>query len=137
MWQPFLLHKFALRSYINLALGATGTRHPLDKGAERNPVNRPHALAAVRRPVPSNYPPEFKHASPLTAALDRARQALLERQAPDGHWVGELQGDTILESEYVLLMGFLGRETDEVCRKAARYILGQQMAGGGWSNYPD
>jgi squalene-hopene/tetraprenyl-beta-curcumene cyclase len=33
----------------------------------------------------------------------------LARQAPDGHWVGELQGDTILESEYVLLMGFLGR----------------------------
>jgi squalene-hopene/tetraprenyl-beta-curcumene cyclase len=58
-------------------------------------------------------------------------------QQSDGHWVGELQGDTILESEYVLLMAFLGREDGEVCRKAARYILQQQMAEGGWSNYPD
>jgi squalene-hopene/tetraprenyl-beta-curcumene cyclase len=61
---------------------------------------------------------------------------LLELQKADGHWVGELQGDTILESEYILLMAFLGRENDEVCRKAARYILTQQRADGSWSNYP-
>jgi squalene-hopene/tetraprenyl-beta-curcumene cyclase len=57
-------------------------------------------------------------------------------QQADGHWVGELQGDTILESEYVLLMAFLGREGEDVCRKAANYILRQQMAEGGWNNYP-
>jgi squalene-hopene/tetraprenyl-beta-curcumene cyclase len=50
--------------------------------------------------------------------------------------VGELQGDTILESEWVLLMAFLGREGDERVRKAARYVLAQQQPGGGWSNYP-
>jgi squalene-hopene/tetraprenyl-beta-curcumene cyclase len=61
---------------------------------------------------------------------------LLKRQASDGHWVGELQGDTILESEYILLMAFLGREGDEKVAKAARYVLAQQMAGGGWNNYP-
>jgi squalene-hopene/tetraprenyl-beta-curcumene cyclase len=58
-------------------------------------------------------------------------------QQADGHWVGELQGDTILESEYVLLMAFLGREDEEVCRKAANYIRRQQMREGGWSNYPE
>jgi squalene-hopene/tetraprenyl-beta-curcumene cyclase len=57
-------------------------------------------------------------------------------QQADGHWVGELQGDTILESEYILLMAYLGREDDEACRKAARYILHQQMSEGGWNNYP-
>jgi squalene-hopene/tetraprenyl-beta-curcumene cyclase len=61
----------------------------------------------------------------------------LEQQNSDGHWVGELQGDTILESEYVILMAFLGREGDERVHKAARYILTQQMAEGGWNNYPD
>jgi squalene-hopene/tetraprenyl-beta-curcumene cyclase len=69
--------------------------------------------------------------------VDRASQHLLDRQAPDGHWVGELQGDTILESEYVLLMAFLGREQEERVAKASRYILEQQMTDGGWSNYPD
>jgi squalene-hopene/tetraprenyl-beta-curcumene cyclase len=62
---------------------------------------------------------------------------LLNQQAPDGHWVGELQGDTILESEYVLLMAFLGRERSERVAKAARYILLQQLPDGGWNNYPD
>jgi squalene-hopene/tetraprenyl-beta-curcumene cyclase len=62
---------------------------------------------------------------------------LLALQHADGHWVGELQGDTILESEYILLMAFLGREQEDKARKAARYILAQQRADGGWSNYPD
>jgi squalene-hopene/tetraprenyl-beta-curcumene cyclase len=69
--------------------------------------------------------------------VERAAACLLARQAPDGHWVGELQGDTILESEWVFLMAFLGREGDERVRKAARYVLRQQQPDGGWSNYPD
>src|SRR5262249_25759268 len=51
------------------------------------------------------------------------------------HWVGELQGDTILESEFLFLMAFLGREREEKCLKAARYILTQQQPHGAWSNY--
>jgi squalene-hopene/tetraprenyl-beta-curcumene cyclase len=74
--------------------------------------------------------------TPLAHAVERARRCLLGRQRPDGHWVGELQGDTILESEYVLLMASLGREHEDKPRKAARYILGQQQPDGGWSNYP-
>jgi squalene-hopene/tetraprenyl-beta-curcumene cyclase len=73
----------------------------------------------------------------LREAVGRARQGLLERQRPDGHWVGELQGDTILESEYVLLLAFLGREGEECARKAGNYILSQQRPEGGWSNYPE
>jgi squalene-hopene/tetraprenyl-beta-curcumene cyclase len=71
------------------------------------------------------------------AAADRALRLLLSRQAADGHWVGELQGDTILESEYILLMGFLGRESDPRVGKAAEYIRRQQLPNGGWNNYPD
>jgi squalene-hopene/tetraprenyl-beta-curcumene cyclase len=77
------------------------------------------------------------YSSPLRAAIDRARFCLLARQEPDGHWCGELQGDTILESEYILLMGFLGREREERVAKAARYLLAQQLPEGGWNNYPE
>jgi squalene-hopene/tetraprenyl-beta-curcumene cyclase len=99
-------------------------------------------------PVPHVSSPEglrtssgvFRHDSPHVSscerAVERARKALLQRQHEDGHWVGELQGDTILESEYVLLMAFLGREGELRVCKAARYILAQQNASGGWSNYP-
>ena len=73
----------------------------------------------------------------LDTVLNRARQCLLGLQNPDGHWCGELQGDTILESEYILLMAFLGREKEAKVQKAANYILTQQRKnGGGWANHP-
>jgi squalene-hopene/tetraprenyl-beta-curcumene cyclase len=96
----------------------------------------------LRKEEPRAHRPTA-HAEPhgsATQALDRAiadaRQCLLSLQKPDGHWCGELQGDTILESEYVMLMAFLGREHEEKIQKAARYILTQGRPGGGWSNHP-
>src|SRR5712692_1954882 len=67
------------------------------------------------------------HLSSVRAAVDRSVALLLSRQAFDGHWIGELQGDTILESEYVLLLAFLDRERDPKVAKIARYLLTQQM----------
>ncbi len=82
------------------------------------------------------YRQDQAHSSSLEGAVERARRCLLGKQRADGHWVGELQGDTILESEYVMLMGFLGREGEEKVRKAARYIISQQRPEGAWSTYP-
>ena len=73
----------------------------------------------------------------LQAALERACEQLLHLQKRDGHWVGELQGDTILESEYILLMAFLGREDEPRVRMAAEYVRQQQLPDGGWNNYPE
>ena len=75
--------------------------------------------------------------APLATAIQRARQCLLSQQRDDGHWVGELEGDTILESETILLMAYLGREREARCVRMANYLLEQQQPGGGWSNYPD
>lgn len=72
----------------------------------------------------------------LIAAIQRTRDWLLARQHPDGYWCGELQGDTILESEYILLLAWLGREDSPIARQAARYILQQQESHGGWAQYP-
>src|SRR5436305_7024496 len=72
----------------------------------------------------------------LDQALDATRARLIDDQHPDGYWVGELEGDTILESEYVLLMAFLGRGADEVCVKACKYLHDQRRPDGGWAIYP-
>jgi squalene-hopene/tetraprenyl-beta-curcumene cyclase len=101
-------------------------------------VNGSHTrLAQGKRFSVNGTKPSVSTSRTLQAAIERTRHCLLHRQKPDGHWVGELQGDTILESEYIILMAFLGREGDEKVAKAARYILTQQMADGGWNNYPD
>lgn len=69
-------------------------------------------------------------------ALDRGTEYLLAQQSPDGYWCAELEGDSILESEYILLLAWLGDEQSEVARKAARYLLKKQRPEGGWSLYP-
>jgi squalene-hopene/tetraprenyl-beta-curcumene cyclase len=69
-------------------------------------------------------------------ALDRARNCLLSKQAPDGHWCGELQGDSILESEYILLMWILGKESDPALPLIANYLRNIQQPDGGWNLYP-
>jgi squalene-hopene/tetraprenyl-beta-curcumene cyclase len=67
----------------------------------------------------------------------RATQAFLTSiQKDDGHWCGELEGDTILASEYVLTMVFLDRTEDRRLRKAANYIRQKQLPEGGWAIYP-
>ena len=69
-------------------------------------------------------------------ALGSAREHLLNLQRQDGHWCGELQGDTILESEFVLLLAFLDRPGDPRIAKCGNYLLAHQQADGGWNNYP-
>ncbi|MBL9080754.1 MAG: terpene cyclase/mutase family protein [Planctomycetales bacterium] len=81
-------------------------------------------------------PEHQRLAAPLRRAIGRTRQWLLGEQASDGSWCAELEGDTILESEYILLLAFLGRHDSEIALKCARYILEKQNADGGWSQYP-
>src|SRR5579872_7100136 len=70
-------------------------------------------------------------------ATERARQWLLDQQAADGYWLGELEGDSILESEYILLLTFLGLEKNKKKIQAlARYLIQKQENHGGWSIYP-
>jgi squalene-hopene/tetraprenyl-beta-curcumene cyclase len=69
-------------------------------------------------------------------SLERAKSFLFAAQHPDGHWVGELEGDTILESEYVLLRHFMGSLDDDRLRRLANYLRAQQREKGGWALYP-
>src|SRR5579872_3463895 len=97
----------------------------------------PHAEPAGSRSGPFWPRDEHPVNSPrLVAAIERTRDWLLAHQAPEGYWVGELEGDTILESEYILLLAYLGREGTPTARLCANYLLKQQLPGGGWSIFP-
>ena len=73
----------------------------------------------------------------LTVAVAATCDWLLARQHPDGYWCGELEGDTILESEYILLLGLAGAgATRRSPRRRAAYIVEKQLPDGGWAMYP-
>jgi squalene-hopene/tetraprenyl-beta-curcumene cyclase len=79
--------------------------------------------------------PEGTAPTSVRNAIAAAQRYLLSIQAEDGHWCGELEGDTILESEYILTLYFLGRTGEERVRKAAEYLRRKQLDGGGWAIY--
>jgi len=83
---------------------------------------------------PDSVPSQARRVS-VHNAVESAQRYLLSIQAEDGHWCGELEGDTILESEYVLTMHFLGRLQENRCRKAAEHLRRKQLPGGGWAIY--
>ncbi len=69
----------------------------------------------------------------LDAAIARAQAHLLERQAPDGHWVGELEADATITSESLLLRHLIDRVNPERERKMVTYLRQRQLPEGGWN----
>ncbi len=73
--------------------------------------------------------------SRVAAAVDAARKFLFSSQHEDGYWCGELEADTTLESDYILLHTLLGTGKPGRISKAANYILRHQLEDGGWNIY--
>src|SRR3989304_3803830 len=69
-------------------------------------------------------------------AIGRAQEHLLSLQHPEGYWLGELEADSTLTSEDIMLRHFLGRVDRERERKAANYLRAKQTADGGWALFP-
>ncbi len=74
--------------------------------------------------------------APVRRAIHRTRHWLLAQQQEDGSWCAELEGDTILESETILLWAFLGYEDSELAQRCAAYLVEKQLPDGGWAMYP-
>jgi len=70
--------------------------------------------------------------SRVAASVDAARKCLLSLQHKEGYWYGELEADTTLESDYVLLHTLLGTGKQERFEKCCNYILRHQNEDGGW-----
>jgi squalene-hopene/tetraprenyl-beta-curcumene cyclase len=72
----------------------------------------------------------------LDDAVRRSQAWFLSRQHPsEGYWVAELEADTTLTSEYLMLRRFLDCVDPERERKAVRYLRSAQLPDGGWPIY--
>jgi squalene-hopene/tetraprenyl-beta-curcumene cyclase len=79
--------------------------------------------------------PLERAADPVQECLNRAAQALLGRQAEDGHWRFDLEADATIPSEYILLQHFLGRSNKAREEGISRYLRRRQNRSGSWSLY--
>jgi squalene-hopene/tetraprenyl-beta-curcumene cyclase len=69
----------------------------------------------------------------VDSAIARAEACLLGRQAADGHWVGELEADTTIAAEFLLLCHLIDRVKPERERKMVAYLRERQLPNGGWN----
>jgi squalene-hopene/tetraprenyl-beta-curcumene cyclase len=72
----------------------------------------------------------------LEKSISAATQALLGYRQSDGHWVFELEADSTIPAEYILLRHYLGEVVDsELETKIANYLRRIQGEHGGWPLY--
>src|SRR5689334_22959590 len=68
--------------------------------------------------------------SSLDSALQCAASYLLSLQSNEGYWLGELEADTTLESDYIFYLHVLGRFEPQRVAKLANYIRRRQLPDG-------
>jgi squalene-hopene/tetraprenyl-beta-curcumene cyclase len=71
----------------------------------------------------------------LAQAIRRSQSYLISRQTSEGYWVGELEANTTLTSEYVLFCHLIGHVDDVRQQKCVNYLRSQQQDDGGWRLY--
>src|SRR5262252_9890214 len=71
----------------------------------------------------------------VEAAIERAQHHLLSCQAPDGHWIGELEANSTITSEYLLFCHLTERVDRGREQKMLRYLRRRQLADGGFNLY--
>jgi squalene-hopene/tetraprenyl-beta-curcumene cyclase len=79
---------------------------------------------------------EQDFAARLEDSIERGANHLLSLQYEEGYWLGELEADTTLESDYIYYLFVLGKAETQRITKLANYVRRRQLPDGGWSIYP-
>jgi squalene-hopene/tetraprenyl-beta-curcumene cyclase len=90
-------------------------------------------LPVAPAPVPWRHE---NWAERVEKAVENGANYLLSVQAEEGYWLGELEADTTLESDYIYYLYVLGKADPERIAKLANYVRQRQLADGGWPIYP-
>jgi squalene-hopene/tetraprenyl-beta-curcumene cyclase len=68
----------------------------------------------------------------LDDSISRAREALIELQHPDGYWCFELEADSTIPAEYIMMMHYMDEVDESLQSKMAVYLRSHQADHGGW-----
>src|SRR6202051_2154345 len=92
--------------------------------------------AAPAKPAQPRYGRMDLGLGEVSEGIARATDWLLGLQHPDGYWCGELEADSMLESDYIFMHPLLGTGDRGRMERAVNEILRHQNEDGGWSIYP-
>ncbi|MDZ7698781.1 MAG: squalene--hopene cyclase [Deltaproteobacteria bacterium] len=122
-----------MKQSIRLALKTLkNPKHTLRRNSHPAPF-----LPQERKQAPKPASPLFS-VKRLNEVIESATNRFLAGQHEKGYWVFDLEADTTIPSEYVLLQRFLAREMRPELKSGIRnYLRRRQLAGGGWPLYYD
>jgi squalene-hopene/tetraprenyl-beta-curcumene cyclase len=102
-----------------------------------SPVSDPDANEGeARAPEPApQIGARLVRASSLDHAIAAARSALTGVQHERGFWLFELEADSTIPAEYILMLHFLGEVDAALEAKLAAYLRSRQAPHGGWPLY--
>jgi squalene-hopene/tetraprenyl-beta-curcumene cyclase len=81
--------------------------------------------------TPDNFSASLRHAARSAA------QWLIDRQKPDGHWVGRAETNACMEAQWCLALWFLGLEDHPLRKRLGAALLKTQRPDGAWDVYRD
>jgi squalene-hopene/tetraprenyl-beta-curcumene cyclase len=90
-------------------------------------------FAVAQAPLPWR---QQNWAERLESSIERGANHLLSLQTEEGFWLGELEADTTLESDYIYYLFVLDKADPDRIAKLATYVRRRQLEDGGWSIYP-
>jgi squalene-hopene/tetraprenyl-beta-curcumene cyclase len=73
------------------------------------------------------------HDNRVRPAIEKTRSYFMRNQHPDGYWWFELESNTTITAEYLMLLHFIGMADKERDEKIAGHLLKQQRADGTWA----
>jgi squalene-hopene/tetraprenyl-beta-curcumene cyclase len=98
------------------------------------------SVVRIGEQVPANPAPlpwrQQAWAEKLPDAIERGAEHLISLQAEEGYWLGELEADSTLESDYIYYLHVLGKADPVRIAKLANYVRRKQLPDGGWNIYP-
>ncbi len=98
-----------------------------------SPYARPATDSCAEAAAPALRP--VSDTTPLDFGIAAAREALAARQHPQGYWLFELEADSTIPAEYIMMMHFLDEIDVALEAKLAVYLREHQAEHGGWSLY--
>src|SRR5438093_1320088 len=73
------------------------------------------------------------HKTRLDESIEAAVSFLVSLQHQNGYWLGELEADTTLESDYIFYLHVIGRFNSARVARLAEYVRRRQLTNGGWN----